>query len=166
MAPGGRPDRDGNPSISGSSNASNIPIETFEVSMPVRFNQYQFVEDTAGAGEYRGGPGTVREVEYLTDSQLQLITDRFERGPYGLEDGEDGATGAAIVNPGTDEERSVQSKDEVFVESGDVVRYHIAGGGGYGDPHDRDDESVANDVENGLVSPDAAREVYGVEIDR
>lgn len=162
---GGRPDRDGVPSISGSSNASNIPIESFEVSTPVRFDQYQFVEDTAGAGEHRGGPGTVREITFLADTQLQLITDRFEQGPYGLEGGEDGAPGAAIVNPGTDGERSVNSKDEVFVDSDGVVRFYIAGGGGYGDPHNRDESAVRTDVENGIVSADAAREVYGADID-
>jgi N-methylhydantoinase B len=134
--------------------------------MPVRFHQYQFVEDTAGAGEHRGGPGTVREVEYFTDSQLQLITDRFDRRPYGLEGGQDGATGAAILNPGTDEERSVQSKDEVFVEPGDVARFYMTGGGGYGDPHERDEQQVRTDVENGSVSVEAARDVYDVDIDQ
>ena len=84
------------------------------------------------------------------------------RGP-GLEGGEPGALSAAIVNPGGPAERWLEARhgDEMLYP-GDVVRLVRGGGAGFGDPRRRDPQRVREDLENGYITPEAARTVYGL----
>lgn len=160
---GARPDRDGNPAVSGVSNVSNTPVEAVETSFPIRISEYRFVQDSCGHGEYRGGPGTVRRYEFLQRTNLQTINERFEYGPHGLEGGTDGATGKAVLES-TDQQQSLSPKDECVVEAGDTLSIYTSGGGGYGKPTDRSRERVLQDLENGIISEQTAREVYDVDL--
>jgi N-methylhydantoinase B len=154
--------RDGFPSVSGATNVKNLPIETVEAEYPMRVRQYELVPDTAGAGEHRGGNGTVREYEFLEPVHLQCIDERFDRGPYGLDGGERGEPGRIVRNPDGDREE-LDGKAELNLDGGEVLRVYSPGGGGYGDPADRDPEKVRADFEDGLVSAEEAAEVFDVD---
>ena len=69
-----------------------------------------------------------------------------------------------MINPGEPSERQVGGKASLDLEYGDVVSFRLSGGGGYGDPRERDPRAVSRDVRLGLVSPKAAREQYGVVV--
>lgn len=162
---GGWSHRDGYPGKSGSTNVKNHPIETTELEFPMRIIRYEMVPDTGGPGEYRGGPATVREYEFLTDTWLQMCNnERFIVPPYGLAGGRSGETGQVVLNP-DGECRELHPKENLEVEVGDVVRIQHHGGGGYGRPEDRDLEAIEADIENGIVTPERAALVYGLTAD-
>src|SRR5581483_1202626 len=95
---GGRPTK---PGVSGvhthMTNSLNTPAEALEYAYPLRVRRYGLRRGSGGDGEHRGGDGLVREIEVLTDAEVTLLSDRRERGPYGLSGGEDGARGKAEV---------------------------------------------------------------------
>jgi N-methylhydantoinase B len=145
-------------------NITNTPIETIEADYPLRIKQYGLVQDSAGAGRFRGGSGTVRDHEVLRDAELQSACERFKFGTYGLGGGESGQTGAGLINPETDEEQSFFATERLWLSEGDVVRTYTPGGGGYGNPRERDPVAVQDDVENGVVSEEVARETYDLSL--
>ena len=158
---GAAPDHDGTPPIAAATNVSNTPVEAIESEFPVRIHAYELVPDTGGAGEYRGGSGTIRKYEFLQPTAIQALMDRFETPPYGLAGGEDGTGGRAVFTPADGEPRSLHSKAGFTADAGDVLELYTAGGGGYGSPMDRAVSAIRRDVENGLVTPDRATEQYG-----
>lgn len=162
---GARPERDGYPAISGVTNLRNTPIEAIETTFPIRIRTYEIVPDTEGAGKYRGGHGTVREHEFLNEADIQLEHEYFRIPPFGLGGGQSGARGRCLINPGTDEEEELNPKARVTFEDGTVMRTYLPGGGGHGDPTERDEAAVRTDVTDGLVSEERARTVYGVDLD-
>ncbi|MEF8780988.1 MAG: hydantoinase B/oxoprolinase family protein, partial [Haloferacaceae archaeon] len=101
---GARADRDGAPAVASGANLQNNPIEVIEAEFPVRIGQYQLRPDTGGPGRYRGGAGTVRDIEFRKPAQVQLLAERFRFGSYGLDGGHDGPAGGARVIHPTDEE--------------------------------------------------------------
>jgi len=146
------------------SNTRNTPAEVLETAYPVRVRRYALRPDSDGAGEYRGGLGVRREIEVLADTDCSLLGDRRRNAPYGVHGGEPGAPGAdVLVRDG--EERRLDAKVTLDLEPGDVLSIRTPGGGGYGDPADRDPEAVARDLRLGKLTPDAAHERYGVEPD-
>ena len=85
------------------------------------------------------------------------------RSAQGADGGQNGAPGYVIINPGTDREQRYDTMvSNLDLKPGDVVRIEAPGGGGVGDPRERDRERVLGDLEDGLISPQAAREVYGL----
>jgi N-methylhydantoinase B len=140
-------------------NTENAPVEELELYQPVRVQRYALRPDSAGAGRWRGGLGVIREYRFLRDGMtFSLMTDRAKIAPWGLAGGLAAATARYSVNG-----REVASKGQVAVDSGDVATVETPGGGGFGDPHQRDREAVAADVRSGKVSEAAARELYGWE---
>ena len=95
---------------------------------------------------------------------MQVRSDRQTHRPYGLFGGRPGAPGAVVLNP-REEARPLTSKVTMTCRRGDVVRWVLPGGGGWGDPLEREPERVLRDVRNELVSPAAAERDYGVVID-
>lgn len=161
---GARPSRDGFPAVSGSNNLKNTPVEAIESEYPVRLLQYELVPDTAGAGMFRGGSATVRDYEFLEPTEVQLVNERFKFGPFGVRGGEAGQPGRGVLNPGTDDERKLSSKAQLKADPGDVLRIQTSGGGGYGDPTDREPERIRADIEDGLITPEHATDVYGYDL--
>jgi N-methylhydantoinase B len=163
---GGRPDRDGIEAITNpSQNLSNTPIETMEAQHPVRIEQYALVPDSCGAGRWRGGLGIARAYRLLADQAvLQLRSDRMKFRPYGLAGGEPAAPTENLLNPDRNA-RTLPSKLTMTVAQGDLVLHKQAGGGGFGDPWQRDPERVAHDVWNEKISAGFARERHGVVVD-
>ncbi len=164
---GGGPDRDGQdgaPFAIG--NLANTPMELIEAEGPVRFNEYGFIEGSEGAGEYRGALGIVREYEILADdATVQVRSDRETNPPWGLLGGADGRGQMTRLNPGTAGEERTPSKFIRTLGKGDILRSEMPGSGGYGDPHARDAESVAEDVRQGKMTAERARDAYGVAVD-
>ena len=143
-------------------NMSNTPIESIEAYHPLLVRRYGFIPDTAGAGRYRGGLGMVREFELLHDeATLQIRSDRARFLPWGTQGGSPGSRSFNVLNPDTDNE-VLPSKFLRTLHRGDVYRLIQPGGGGYGDPLKRDPEAVLADVTQHKVTPEHARESYGV----
>ncbi|WP_238123194.1 MULTISPECIES: hydantoinase B/oxoprolinase family protein [unclassified Xanthobacter] len=151
---GGGPDADGQdagPYCIG--NLANVPVELIEAENPLRIDEYGFLPDTGGAGRYRGGLGLVRQYRLLADDvQVQVRSDRFKSQPFGLFGGEGGAHARSILNPGTAAAEPLPSKFTRRFNAGDVLRFEMAGAGGYGPAEERDPAAIAEDIRQGKVT--------------
>ncbi len=163
---GGTPTWDGNDGLTNpASLAANIPVEVAESEFPIVVERYGLVPDTGGAGRHRGGLAIERVWRCLTpDTSLIVRSDRAERPPYGLEGGGDGARSSNVLVRADGSEETLPAMFSTTIDAGDVYVHRMAGGGGWGDPRDRDPDAVAADVADEKVSVDAARERYGVVI--
>ena len=164
---GGRPWADG---LQGNSNMfanmASQSVEVIEAEQPIEILAYEFLADRAGPGKYRGGAPYYREYRFTEkEAILQVRSDRARFRPYGLFGGRPGRASANYLNP-YNENRKLTSKPTMTIENGDVLRHELAGGGGWGDPLERDPKEVLRDVRNELVTEAAAQEDYGVVIDR
>jgi N-methylhydantoinase B len=164
---GGRPWADGlqgNASLF--SNLSSTSAEMAEIEGPVRIWAFEFLQDSAGAGEFRGGASFRRDYEMKEDEgTLQIRNDRCTFSPYGLYGGKPGKLGRNVFNPGTTDEEPMAGKVTREIRKGETFRYEQAGAGGWGDPLVRDAARVLADVRNEYVSAGMAREQYGVVVD-
>ena len=164
---GGTSDHDGQEGVPHmGANQSNVSIEMIEQDYPIRINEYGFVPDSAGAGEFRGGLALVREYEVLSDDTvLNVRSDKRDYPPHGLFGGKEGKPSKNILNPGRTERLLPVLMTEVEkLNTGDVFRHEMAGGGGYGSPWIRKPEHVLKDVVEEKVSIKAAKDDYGVII--
>jgi N-methylhydantoinase B len=144
-------------------NTRNNPIEDIESHFPLRVTQYELLEDGAGAGRWRGGLGSVREIEFLDDAGYSLEGDGSVWAPPGLFGGQDGSPGAVLLK-GADGVRELPSKFPYRkAKAGERLCLMSPCGGGYGDPADRDPDAVRSDVIDEYVSRESARTSYGVE---
>ncbi len=146
-------------------NTENAPIEETEFNYPVRITRYELVNDSEGAGKFRGGLGLRRDYLFPDHSPtFTILADRDRQGPWGLFGGEAGKRAEYILNPDTNPQ-PLNSKSTLELKPGDVVSYRTCGGGGFGDPRTRDPALVLRDVREGKVSVERASAVYGVVID-
>ena len=145
-------------------NTENAPIEETERNYPVRITRYELVNDSEGAGRYRGGLGLRRDYFFDHEVSFTILADRDRWGPWGLFGGLDGRKASYMLNPDA-EAAELGSKVTLQLQPGDVVSYRTCGGGGYGLPQERDPQLVLRDVQDGKVSLERAREAYGVAID-
>jgi N-methylhydantoinase B len=145
----------------------NYPAEFLEMVFPMRLRQYALHRDSGGPGLWRGGSGVVRELELLADEAVvALRQDNVLFPSAGVNGGQAGRPGHAIVNPGRVDERPLAAmSDGNVLRRGDVLRLSTSGGGGWGNPLDRPLERVRRDVIGGFVSPESAQADYGVVID-
>ena len=143
------------------SNCMNLPAEALEMEAPIRLHRVALRRDSGGAGEFRGGLGVVREYEILADGVT--FTHRGERhfsAAQGLAGGQPGASAHSVIRRADGREEVIPSKALTVLNKGDRVIVQTPGGGGYGDPRRR--TRVADDVADGKVSADSARELYSV----
>lgn len=165
-AMGGRPFSDGPDTVEElMRNTRNNPLEDLGMHLPLICDRYEVRDDVApGAGKFRGGSGVVKSQRYLTPGFMTHESDRHEDAPWGVFAGKDGAVGKMeIHNIHTGETRQEYSKfSGLRTEIGDVVSYYSPSGGGYGDPLDRDPKKVLDDVLDGFITVNHAREDYGV----
>ena len=162
---GGRAQSDGPDAVQAhGQNTENAPVEETEINYPVRITRYELIEDSEGAGRWRGGLGLRRDYLFPGETSFTILADRDRWGPWGLFGGLAGRKASYILNPG-DGAGVLSSKVTLQLEPGDVVSYRTCGGGGYGPPEERDPQQVLRDVREGKVNVARAREVYGVEID-
>lgn len=141
-------------------------IELDEQKYPIVVERNELVTDTAGAGKWRGAPGAI--VEYRPREDVVTVSyngNNCEFPPQGILGGGSGAKAATqkVEADGTVVE--LPSIGELDVHPGEALIGRFAGGGGYGDPYERDPERVLADVRNDYVSIEGAREDYGVVIE-
>ncbi len=159
---GGHPEGDGANGFScGLHNIANAPVEMLESTYPVTFQRYSLAPDSGGAGRHRGGCGLERSFRIdCPDGTLSLNLDRFKTQPYGLQGGEPGAASYATLKRADGSVEQLPSKlAGKRIGKGDVFSLVTAGGGGYGDPTERERASVDADVVNGYVT-EAGRAAY------
>jgi N-methylhydantoinase B len=146
-------------------NTENAPIEELEMQYPVRVVGYELIPDSEGAGAYRGGLGIRRQYQFPHGGmRFSIISDRTRFRPWGIAGGEPGSP-ARFSLRGTERGIPLRSKCNLELQAGDIVDVCTPGGGGYGNPLDRDPAMVADDVRQGKISVERARTAYGVVVD-
>lgn len=162
---GARPSSDGLDAIYQRHN-ENYPGEFMEMEYPLRMERYAIMPDSGGPGKFRGGCGVIREVRLLADTgTFGLRVENSIFPTWGVAGGMGGGTSNVMINPGTTSESKIQAfSDDNIWKKGDLVRICTAGGGGWGDPFDREPDKVLDDVKDGFVSMNGAMENYGVVI--
>jgi N-methylhydantoinase B len=173
---GGTPFHDGmNVSTDPLSNCMNMPAESAELLFPLQYERFELRPDSGGAGQFRGGLGAVLQIRWRERTELSMECSRTREGSPGVNGGgasppqrqiKVGADGGAEVIGGWTESgewRRCILASHPF-EAGEAFRFESTGGGGWGDPLERDPEQVLEDVLDGLVSEQQARERYGVVV--
>jgi N-methylhydantoinase B len=144
----------------------DVPVEIQEAKYSYRIDAKQFKQDSGGVGMFRGGLGIEKFYSFPSAQELNLNVNIERTGcpPWGLSGGGDGkpAYGELIKEDGT---RKVLKKHDLPLARGDVFWLISGGGGGYGDPKQRDVVAVLSDVADGYVSRDSARDDFGVVVD-
>jgi len=148
-------------------NGANTPVEIFESDTPLIVEERSLVCDSGGPGKMRGGLGrkmTIRvpDDDYAPQGQTSIAVQagRYKYPPRGLFGAGPGSGARFLIN-----EQAGDPSGLTLCLPGDVIQFDSAGGGGYGDPLQRDPQAVAADVVNGYVSIEKAREDYGVVMD-
>jgi N-methylhydantoinase B len=160
---GARPTKDGLSATSFPSGVRTIPVEATETIAPVVFYRREFRDSSGGAGACRGGLGQVIELGGASANAIALLCnfERVHNPARGRDGGQSGAPGRVTLRSG----RPIRPKGRQTVPPRDAIRLELPGGGGFGDPHERDPQRVLDDVLDGLISADEARRDYGVAID-
>jgi len=152
---GAEPNRDGASSFScGLHNLASIPIEMVEDRHPVVFTRYALRPNSGGAGKYRGGLGMIREWRLESDSGVFAANfDRFHHPPFGLQGGEPGAVGRLTLTRDGQIQALGSKVSGVALRRGDVITVETSGGGGFGNPDERNADAIQMDLDTGSVSP-------------
>jgi N-methylhydantoinase B len=158
-------DRDGENGLVnyGGGDLKNYPVEVLEAKYPVRIESYALKPDSGGAGRRRGGLAVIREFTSLAESSLSLWLERSVTGPWGVFGGKQGGTPSGLLRLPNGVERRVLKCSHVPFPPGSYLRVVTGGGGGYGDPLEREPELVAADIADGYITLEAARRDYGFE---
>jgi N-methylhydantoinase B len=160
---GARPTKDGVDAITiGPGNAGNVPLEVLEAEFPLLFEFYRLRCDSGGPGRFRGGLGleqafTVRDGTIAASQRLE----RHLLAPWGVAGGGEGRRSGSTLERFDGSTDELPSTGTFSLSSGDRFEFWTTGGGGFGDPLARDRKLVAEDVENGKVSPERAAKDYG-----
>jgi 5-oxoprolinase (ATP-hydrolysing)/N-methylhydantoinase A len=165
---GGRPVSDGNDGLANPcASMANIPVEVAETDWPIVVERYGLVQDSGGAGLHRGGLAIERVWRVVEpDTTVHVRSDRQVHRPYGLDGGGDGAASSTLLFRADGSLERMPPMFGALLQPGDVLHHRMAGGGGFGDPRGRDPRAVARDVHDDKVSIAAARDLYGVVVDR
>jgi N-methylhydantoinase B len=142
-------------------------VEIFESDTPLIVQERSLICDSGGPGKMRGGLGRKFVIQVPNDesapeppTSIAIQAGRYRYPPRGLFKGGSANTAQFVVN-----DQPADPSGLTLCESGDIIQFHSAGGGGYGDPLERDPQAVEKDVYNDYVSIDQARKDYGVVID-
>lgn len=157
---GARPGEDGLSTTAFPSGVGSVPVEIAETAAPVIYHSKEFAPDSGGPGQYRGGLGQRIEIGAVEDEPLALSAAAFERlkvGPAGREGGLAGGKGRVEMTDGT----VVQDKGNYEIPPGERLLLTTPGGGGFGNPTNRDRHALARDVSQGLVTREQAKSLYG-----
>lgn len=156
---GARPTSDGLSTTAFPSGVGAVPVEAAEVAAPLIYHSKEFAPDSGGAGEFRGGLGQRIEIGSRFDEDLSLSAAAFERlttGPAGRNGGTAGAKGHVSITDGT----AITDKGIYTIPAGERLVLHTPGGGGFGNPADRDREAVERDLSHGLITEETAATLY------
>lgn len=175
---GGTPYNDGmDTTMDPLGNCMDLPVERAEVLFPVTVEEREFITDSGGPGEHRGGLGMRETFRFHSYAELSIETSRTKAGTPGVNGGHEGAPGRLFKNHGEEDEAVIGgwSRDgeewkmcligsEPF-QPGETFTIETQGGGGWGDPEDRDSDRVHKDIRDGKVSEESARTAYGVDVE-
>jgi N-methylhydantoinase B len=158
----GRPMGDGPDGHSLWPGFTNVPNEFLERYFPLEIERYEAVADSGGAGLHRGGNGIHMTYRFLEPGTISIHDDRWFVPPWGVNGGEPGQRARKILQKADGTEQIVANKiDNIPVAAGDRLHFITWGGGGWGDPLDRDAALVGKEITQGLVTAAGARS-YGV----
>ena len=141
------------------SNLHITPIEILETEFPCRISRFELVPDTGGAGQWRGGLSLLREYELLQNATVIRRYDKSRFPPTGLAGGKAGCGARFVIRLGTAQEAPMPS-GRYEMQAGERFLLQSAGGGGYGDPRQRDAAALARDMAEGYVSAAGAKKDY------
>ena len=160
---GARATKDGLSTTGFPSGVAGVPAEVIETLTPLVQHRRELRTDSGGAGHWRGGLGQLTEMSSRGAGPWSVSTliDRTHHPAPGLEGAAPGAPGGLALASGD----PAQPKTVLQIAQDDSVLLSPPGGGGYGDPHERDPERVLADVVDGYVSIDSARADYGVAVE-
>ncbi|MGD9735168.1 MAG: hydantoinase B/oxoprolinase family protein [Solirubrobacterales bacterium] len=149
-------------------NCAIIPAETVEVNYPLRVERYELIRDSGGAGRQRGGLGIRADYRILSEQpiffQSEVEQSKQDFAPAPIDGGMPGSVSGVLLLGEDGEERPQDPKSVFEARAGDVVSMRAGGGGGSGDPRQRDPELVEADLRTGRISEQVARELYRVEV--
>jgi len=156
---GARPDKDGLSCIPFPTNSSCGSIEIQESIMPLLFWKKEMIQNSGGAGKFRGGLGQQILIEVVAREPIRvsLLTDRHNHPAQGFRGGMAGSPTKIILNKG----QFIHPKSQTVLKPGDKLNIHYAGGGGFGPPEERDCSLLEEDLKKELISLEVARKVYG-----
>ena len=144
---------------------TNVPNEFLERYFPLRIERYETEPDSGGAGLHRGGNGIHITYRFLADGNIAIHDDRWFVPPWGVNGGLPAARARKVLERADGTSQIVGNKvEDVAVGAGDQLHFITWGGGGWGDPFERDAELVGKEIRQGLVTPQGARD-YGVVAD-
>ncbi|MGH6960031.1 MAG: hydantoinase B/oxoprolinase family protein, partial [Dongiaceae bacterium] len=146
--------------------ANFMSIEMSEHRYPLRFRHYAIREDSGGAGRYRGGCGTSYSFEADSNLSVSVLGDRVDYRPFGTAGGKAAAANEVKFRVGNQEiVPPMRSKyEKQLLSAGDALIACSPGGGGFGNPLERETEAVERDLNLGYVSRESAERDYGVVI--
>ncbi len=148
---------------------SRVPDpELHELTFPHLILEYEYRKDSAGAGRWRGGYGTCFRVQFEengTSLSIQIGSGTKDTAPFGLLGGLPAVPGLVSVRKASGEITECRETTLYRPGKGDIAEFYSAGGGGYGDPHERPVEAVVEDIAAGLLSVEKAEHDYGVIVD-
>jgi N-methylhydantoinase B/oxoprolinase/acetone carboxylase alpha subunit len=129
-------------------NVGASPVEVLESNLPILYEEKEFIPDSAGQGEYRGGFGARHRFKVVSSKTMWIsaVTDRTTTPAEGLLGGKPGTLFRMTVD-----NREIPTKDFIPLQPGDVVTIEVPGGGGYGNPEKRRRELIEKDIKAGLV---------------
>ena len=113
-------------------NTLNTPIEALEYSYPFLVTNYSIRKNSGGKGKFTGGNGLVREIKFLSDAEITVLSERRMLRPYGLNGGEAGKSGRNIIIDESGNTKKMPSKFNISVKKGSILRMETPGGGGWG----------------------------------
>lgn len=161
----GKPSGDGPDGHSLWPKMRNVPNEYTEAYFPVRVERFESIPDTGGAGKHRGGNGVRTEYTFLVEGEVSIHDDRWLTYPWGVKGGLPGVRSRKTLVHEDGSRESLPSKiDNVVIKPGDLLIFETWGGGGWGDPLERDYDAITYDLEAGMVTP-AGVAPYGVVLD-
>lgn len=159
---GARPIKDG---IGPHNDTVNMPVEAMEMEFPIVVDRLEYNTDSGGAGKYRGGLGVRKDYRAMVDLLVGGHSNRHRIPAPGLLGGMPGMVTRYVIDADSDAPQRVpRNTSEIPLDAGHCMSV-ITGGGGYGDPFEREQQQVLDDVANGIVSLQAAERDYGVVLD-
>ena len=160
---GARPIKDG---LGPHNDAINMPVEAMEMEFPILVDRLEYITDSGGAGRFRGGLGVRKDYRALDDIYVGSHSNRHKIPAPGLLGGKPGMGTRYVIDADSDAPHLLpRNCSEVPIPVDHRVSVMTGGGGGYGNPLERDPGLVLNDAVNGFVSPEAAERDYGVALD-
>jgi N-methylhydantoinase B len=143
------------------SNLHVTPIEILESEFPCRVTEFTLIPDSGGAGNARGGLSFRRAYELLADGTVIRRYDRAKCPPEGIRGGNSGKPSRFVIHAGTPDETETPASGMFALKAGDRFYLESAGGGGCGDPKDRDPDAIQRDLDEGTITQEMAKKIYG-----